>query len=100
MYSSVTNLQVQPDKVDELIRIYEEATEALPVLQGLKDSRLLVDRTTGKALVVAVWETEADIKAFEDNPVFKEAMADLQSIMSIPPSREYYEVSHELKASP
>jgi heme-degrading monooxygenase HmoA len=99
MYSSVTTFQVQPDKVDELIRIYEEASQALPGLQGLKDSRLLTDRSTGKGLVVAVWETEADIKAFENNPVFREAMAGLQSILSAPPSREYYEVSSELKAS-
>ena len=99
MYSSVTSLRVDPSNVDEMIRIYQEAADVLHRLHGLKDSRLMVDRSTGKGLVVAVWESKDDIKAFENNSVFKEAMAGLGSILTAPPSREYYEVSSELIAA-
>lgn len=94
-YNSVTAVQVQPDKVDELIRGYKEIAQATQA-SGLKGVRLLTNHTTGKALIIGRWETEADAKAFESSPTFQAAAANLANILAAPPTREYYEVSFEM----
>jgi heme-degrading monooxygenase HmoA len=92
--NAVTTVQVYPEKMDEFIRAYEEMAQATQA-QGLKGVRLLTNRSTGKALILAHWETEADAKAFESSPTFQTAAASLAPILTAPPGREYYEVSFE-----
>jgi hypothetical protein len=58
-HTRVTFAQVQPDKMDEGIKIFRDA--ALPQQKqqpGYKGTLLLVDRPTGKAMVVSLWQTE------------------------------------------
>jgi heme-degrading monooxygenase HmoA len=97
-YNSVTMVQVHPDKVDELIRIYKQLAQATQAA-GLKGARLLTNRVTGKALIIGRWETEADAKAFESSPTFQAAAANLGTMLTAPPTREYYEVSFEYEVS-
>lgn len=99
MYASVTTVQVQPDKVEELIRGYTEVAQSIPQVQGLKSARLLTDRTSGKVLILGLWETEADARAFETNPTFQQALAGLRDYLVGAPTREYYEVSFEKEYS-
>ena len=97
-YNAVTTLQVKPDKLNEFIGAYKEMAQATQA-QGLKGARLLTDRTTGKVLLIAGWETEADARAFESSPAFQAAAANLAPILTAPPTREYYEVSFEYEVS-
>jgi quinol monooxygenase YgiN len=93
-FNAVTMVQVHPDKVDELIRAYEEMTRATEA-QGLMGARLLTNRTTGKVLIIGLWESEADAKAFESSPGFQESVASIAPLLTAAPTREYYEVSFE-----
>ena len=97
-YNAITTLQVHPDKVDEFISAYKEMARTTEA-QGLKGARLLTDRATGKVLIIAGWETEADARAFESSPAFQAAAANLATILTAPPTREYYEVSFEYELS-
>jgi heme-degrading monooxygenase HmoA len=97
-HNAITTVQVQPDKVDELIRLYKEMAQATQA-QGLKGARLLTNRATGKVLIIGRWEAEADAKAFESSPTFQAAAANLGAMLTAPPTREYYEVSLEYEVS-
>ena len=64
MHARLLSTQVVPARTDEFIQLWQNAM--LPTIQeekGWKSARLLVDRQTGKAIVVSLWETEADALA-------------------------------------
>jgi heme-degrading monooxygenase HmoA len=64
MHARLLTAQVAPAKIDEFIQLWQSAM--LPTSQeekGWKGARLLVDRQNGKAIVVSLWETEADALA-------------------------------------
>jgi heme-degrading monooxygenase HmoA len=64
MYGRLFSLQVKPGRMDELITKWND--EMVPVARaqnGWLGARLLVDRATGKAVVVGFWATEADAVA-------------------------------------
>ena len=48
---------------------------------------------SGKAISINLWETEADLKAFESSPVYRELMGKLAGVLAGPPAGERYEVS-------
>jgi heme-degrading monooxygenase HmoA len=63
----ISSLDGDPAKVDEAIRHFE--TEVVPAVSRLGGSRavvLMVDRSTGKALVATVWGTQAEVEASAD----------------------------------
>jgi len=61
MYARVTTTQFSPYRLDEAIHIAREHT--VPAAQqqsGFKGYLMLVDRSTGKAMIITLWEEEAD----------------------------------------
>ena len=50
-------------------------------------------RDTGKAISINLWETEADLTAFETSPLYKELMGKLGGVLAGPPAGERYKVS-------
>ena len=98
MYARVTTVQVSPDRVDEAIRLWRDSVmPAAKQQKGFKSGRLLVDRKTGKAISVGLWETEADIQATgEGSAYLQEQLAKFASLFTAPPAVEHYEVGAEM----
>ena len=64
MVGRVFTLQVKPGRMDEFVKTWNEqmlpAAESQP---GWLSGRLLVDRASGKVLLVGIWATEAQATA-------------------------------------
>ena len=97
MYARVTTVQVSPDNVEEAIRLWRDSVmPAARQQKGFKSGRLLVDRKTGKAVSLGLWETEADVKATgESSAYLQEQLAKFASLFTAPPVVEHYEVAVE-----
>jgi heme-degrading monooxygenase HmoA len=54
---------------------------------------LLTDRTTGKAISIAIWESEEDAIANEKSGYYQEQVDKFKDYFTAPPVREGYEVS-------
>lgn len=67
MFARVTSLAGAPDKADGGIRNFQE--QVLPAarqLTGFNGAYLLMDRATGGALAVTIWESEEAMRASEE----------------------------------
>jgi len=97
MYARVTSVQVSPDKVDEAIQLWRDSVmPAAKQQKGFKSGRLLVDRKTGKAVSVGLWEMEADVQATGERSAYmQEQLAKFASLFTAPPVIEHYEVAAE-----
>ena len=100
MYARMFSIHVTPDKVDEFIQLWQNSM--LPLAQqqpGWKSARLLVDRKTGKTVIIGMWETEADAVAsgVASGAHFQEQQAILRTLVADPPAMEmaHYEVAGE-----
>ncbi len=61
MHARLLTAQVSPEKMDEFIQLWHNKILSTYQEQtGWKSARLLVDRQTGKAILISVWETEAE----------------------------------------
>jgi heme-degrading monooxygenase HmoA len=94
MYARVSIGQMIPAKVDEAIGIYRNSViPAAKQQKGFKGLFVLTDRTTGKGITMALWETEADMEACERNGYYQAQLAKFKDVLSAPPVREVYKVS-------
>ncbi|GHP00968.1 hypothetical protein KSF_110150 [Reticulibacter mediterranei] len=99
MHARATFTQVQPDKLDEAIRIYHDSiVPAAKQQRGFKNLLLLTDRTSGKCITISTWETEADLKANEDSGYYKQQLDKLAPYLSGSATRDIYEVSEAVMA--
>jgi quinol monooxygenase YgiN len=95
MYSRVVTANVLPDKLDEVIRLWRDSVAPANSQQkGWISARMLVNRKTGKAIVVALWETEADLQA-SAGPYLQEQLAKFVGLLAAPPVEELFEVAAE-----
>ncbi len=94
MYARVTTVQYNnAGAVDEGAQIYRESIlPATQQLQGFKDVIALGDRSTGKAMVITFWETEADAQAGITSGFVREQAAKLAHLYSGTPTSEVFEV--------
>ena len=84
---------LDPERIEETVHQFRDG--ALPELReqkGFKSITVAVNRKTGQALAITLWETEADMKASEKLAT----QAREQAIATARPSREpivdHYEV--------
>jgi quinol monooxygenase YgiN len=94
MYARIITAQVQHNQLDQARRLYREAL--LPAAQqqfGFDGGWLLLDRNTGKSLMILLWASEAALKGGEASPGFKQPLAKLAACFIGTPLREAYEVS-------
>lgn len=92
MHARVSTRQIQSGQMDEALRILRDQTQ--PVVReqgGFKEGLVLVDRNTGKLITISLWETEADLRAFNP-PGYVDAVA------AGPTTREVYELIVEPRA--
>lgn len=94
MYARVVNVQFLEGKFDEAKRIVNEAVvPALKKQKGFNSQLLLTQEDTRSAISINLWETEADLTAFEASPIYREVLGKLSSVLAGPPNGEAYEVS-------
>jgi hypothetical protein len=83
--------------MDEFIRLWH--SDMLPTAQaqrGWRSARLLVDRDSGKVVVVGFWETEADAMVSGAGSAYAAKQQELISgLITEPPVMEHYEVAGE-----
>jgi heme-degrading monooxygenase HmoA len=94
MYARVITVQYQPGKLDEGEHLYRESVvpEARR-LRGFQGIMALVDRSSGKAISISLWQTEADLQASAPNSANAQAqLGKFTSLWASAPTIETYEV--------
>ena len=92
MFARVQTVRQPADKLDALAKVAGEQFAAAPELTGFKNLFYLIDRDNGKALVITLWETEADLLRLEANNAEARAHVRAEAGIESPPS-EIFEVA-------
>lgn len=67
MFARVNTLQGSPDRVDDAIRdVQERILPGVGQAVGFKGLLMLVDRRSGKALGITLWDSEEQMRASEE----------------------------------
>jgi heme-degrading monooxygenase HmoA len=94
MFARITIATAKLDKLDGVAKIIRDsilpATKKQKGFNGFYD---LVDRKTGKRMVISLWKTEADMLAGESSTFYKEQVAKAAPLLAGPTTMEHYEVS-------
>ena len=94
VFARVNLNQVSVEKVDEVIRIWEEIIiPAAKSQKGFCGAYLLTDRKLGKGMGITFWETEEDAIANEQSGYYRDQLNKFKSVFIVPPVRVGYEVS-------
>ncbi len=98
MHAGVNYVQIQPGKIDEAVSIWQNSVLPATSLQkGAKGSLILIDRSTGKAIFIGLWETEADIPATDESSgYYQQQVAKFADIFAGPPVRDVCEIKMQL----
>lgn len=95
MYSRVITGHAQPGKVDEAVRLYQDAVvPAIKSQRGYKGTMFLTDRVTGKGISITLWQSEADIKATE--AISQQLVGKFGELLVKPATVEVFEVSVQM----
>lgn len=93
MFARVTQVQTQPDKIDEAVSIYRDSVvAALKAQKGYRATYMLSDRAAGKGMAVTIWESLEDLQASESSGFYNEQVGKFVPLLTAPPVREVYEV--------
>jgi heme-degrading monooxygenase HmoA len=97
MFARVTTLQLQPGKLDEFLRIFQDSIAPVAAAQpGFGGITMMTDPSVGKIMAVGLWETRADLVAGESGN-YDEQLAGVRYLLAGPPLREAYEVSIQIE---
>jgi heme-degrading monooxygenase HmoA len=93
MFARVTSAQVDPKKIEQCVKIYEESVvPAAKEQRGFLAISLLVNPKTGEFLSIGYYESEEDAIANEKNLFYQEQAAKFIPFYVKHPIREGYEV--------
>ena len=93
MFARLTIVQMNIDKRDEAIKIYEQSVvPAAKSQKGFSGAYLLSDPKTGKGISITLWDSEKDATAGEQSGYYQEQLGKFKDIFTAPPVREGYEV--------
>jgi len=96
MQARVMTVQVPPDEIDEVIRIYRAVVSAVKQQEGFKGGLLLSDPDTGKCMSISMWKTEDDMTASEASDYLKEQITNLTAVTAGPLIKEHYEINLQI----
>ncbi len=97
MFVAIVTFQAHVDQVEEVVKRYREfGAPWMKSQQGLVNFRVMTDKHTGKGRHVAVWQTEADARAFVQTGAFMELFSRFRDVFTGPPAREVYELDVEV----
>lgn len=93
MFARVTTLQVRTDAIDGVIKIFNESVvPAAQSQKGFKRILLFLDRETGKAHSIALWETQQDAVDNEKSLYYQEQLTKFLPFYKEPPVKEGFDV--------
>jgi heme-degrading monooxygenase HmoA len=98
MFARTTKLQLQPGKIAEFKRIFQEVI--VPGLQrqmGFHSITLLTDDANDKVLGIGFWDSEANLIANETSGVYQTLLGNVRHLLMEPPVRETYAVSLQVE---
>ncbi len=78
MYLRISHVHFDPERYDDLVPIVDEVTAKVQQLPGNQHVHQGVDRTTGAAVAVSLWDTEEHARFSRD--ALGDAIARLQGI--------------------
>jgi len=93
MHARLTSLSGSPDEVDAGIADFREKVVPFTHEQGGKGGILLVDRQSGKAIAITLWEDEQALHASEERANELRAAVAEEMHASEQPSVSRYEVA-------
>ena len=97
MYARLLIAQVASEKIDEFIQLWRD--KILPIHReqsGWNSTRLLIDRNTGKAILMSLWEAEAERQASGTGSAQGQKVhAIIGHLLAGKPVMEHYEVAGE-----
>jgi hypothetical protein len=93
MHARVTSLSGSPDEVDAGIADFKEKIVPFTHEQGGKGGMLLVDRQTGRALAITLWEDEQALSASEERADALRANVAQEMHATAQPTVDRYEVA-------
>jgi len=93
MFARMTTFQLKIDKLEEATRMFEEKIIPITKTQkGYRGAYWMLDRKAGKAVAIALWDSENDAIANEQSGYYQEQVVKLLEFFAAPPIREGYEV--------
>jgi len=94
MFARFTIVQVNIDKMDEVIKLYEDnVVPAAKSQKGYRGIYLFTERKTGKGYSVSLWDSEEDAIANEQSGYYQEQLGKFAEYFTAPPVQEGCEVS-------
>ena len=94
MFARLTRVQINIDKHDETVKLYEESVvPAAKSQKGYCGAYLMTDRKTGKGVSITLWDSEEDAIANEQSGYYQEQVGKFKDFFTAPPVREGYEVN-------
>ena len=94
MHARVVTFQAQPGKLDEFLRLFEdEFVGLLKEDEGFRSVNVFANHDTDRGVGIAVYASEADVKATESR--FRERVAKAADLLVGRPVAEIYELSVE-----
>jgi len=94
MYARVTTLQYQPDKLEEGVqRARETILPAVQQQHGFNSFVALQDPATGKAMLITLFETEADAKAGVSSGFVAQQASKIAAFLTGTSTIEFFEVA-------
>jgi heme-degrading monooxygenase HmoA len=91
MFARVQTFHHPAEKLDELAMLVRQQVAVTPS-PGLSGFYFLIDRDTGKALLISLWETEEDLRHLEATNASTRARVKAEAGLE-PPSAEIFEVA-------
>lgn len=90
MLARVTTFQIKRDHADEGARVFQSGLPAIRDLDGFRDAVLLLDRNSGKAMTIALWQDQLTLRsaAIAAGKLFQKAAHTIDG----EPERYIYEV--------
>ena len=99
MYARAVTLMAKPEAMDEILEIAKTSVlEAMRQENGFVEWILLIDRESGKALSIPIWETEEAMVAGEESGYLQAQFNKVGFGLTAPPAVEHYEVGVHGKA--
>jgi heme-degrading monooxygenase HmoA len=79
VYGRLTIVEGRLDRVDDLPESQEQTIPREDEMPGLRALYCLIDRTTGRAASLSIWNTEEDMKTSEDRAANQRDQAEANS---------------------
>jgi heme-degrading monooxygenase HmoA len=92
MYARVVYAYALLDTLDDAIEICRSLEDAWQQQKGFQSASLLIDRYTGKIMIISMWATRADLEATETSGWYQEQVVKFARTWLSPPVRETFEV--------